>query len=81
MENRITNSGAGSAPKYNAGGRKKKEVPNGKGVKSKIPDWVVGDDTEGLKILQKEISASKAFANDHNERARWLADAISLKKN
>ena len=40
MANRITNSGAGSAPKYNAGGRKKKEVPNGKGVKSKIPDWV-----------------------------------------
>jgi len=41
MENRITNSGAGSAPKYNAnaGGRKKKEV-KGKGVKSKIPDWV-----------------------------------------
>jgi len=31
-----------------------------------------------LKILQKEISASKAFANDHNERARWLADAISF---
>ena len=39
---------------------------------------VVGDQGQALKILQKEISASRVFANDHNERALWLADAISF---
>jgi len=39
----------------------------------------MGDnEDESLKVLKQEIAESKAFSNDRNERARWLADALSF---